>query len=153
MNKKFRWQETDPHTGLDIHVVEEFVDPVSSEGQCKDGIYRPSIKGDGSGNCYSYNVLRHVCMLIGYRKNLQGFYEWTYTAPEQRCVVYIWLQVSSMKWYLVGNQPLPSLNIGTVMPIRDWQVTDQPSLEGKTHYTRLQLCLVPAMIGQRHRLI
>lgn len=58
MNPKFRWQKTDPKTGVDFNVWKQEVNKVDSESECNrmDGLYYPNTNKEG-GRCYTYMIL------------------------------------------------------------------------------------------------
>ena len=81
LNPKFRWQESDPRQGLDIHVWKQYIEDVSGESSCRSpGVFHSSNKNDGTGKCYTYDVLKHICMTIAYVEHPEtASYTWEYT--------------------------------------------------------------------------
>ena len=79
-NPKFRWQETDPKNGLDFSLWRQYSHKVSSKDDCdSDSIFVKSIRNDGSGTCYKYQVLESVCVAVSFKIDAEtATYGWAY---------------------------------------------------------------------------
>lgn len=88
LNPKFRWQQSDPKTGVDLKVWKQTKHTLSCDSQsacvtaCESGI-SGGIWEESTfippGQCYSYQVLDRVCLLIAYKEIPENAtYTWEY---------------------------------------------------------------------------
>jgi hypothetical protein len=78
-NPKFRWQESDPKTGIDIMpFIQTGEDTTESACSSKGGVYI-AYKHWSGGRCYTYTVLTHLCFIIGFTEHIDSAsYSWDY---------------------------------------------------------------------------
>ena len=79
-NPKFRWQRSDPRTGVDFKVWKQSVSTTSTDSDCNNnnGLFYANGNNQG-GKCYTYQILKRICLMIAFKVNPQtASYYWEY---------------------------------------------------------------------------
>ena len=78
-NQKYRWQENDPKDGQDIYLWKQHSTKAAYADDCDEYSIFVKSKVENGGTCYSYEVIKSVCVAIEFRADAEtSTYGWHY---------------------------------------------------------------------------
>jgi hypothetical protein len=79
LNPKYRWQQSDPKTGVDVKPYTE-TSYYTEKESCKSGEVFVKALEHAGGKCFSYQIVKRICLMITFVEHPEtASYNWEFT--------------------------------------------------------------------------